>query len=215
MYDPMIGRWHVQDLMAEKHFHYTPYHYTFNNPVLFIDPFGLDTTIYFFDVKEQPVDDYETANYTAEVYIDVDGEIIGPFTGSTYPDSKQDESTTEWNTVDEGEHDFNNTHGHKGRKGLNLVEDNNKSSQENRVSEGSPEDMELVNIHSGWNSRRFSEGCLTISPGDWDSFASNFDWSKGNKGTSKGTVEIYRKNSIKKIAKKGFIKAKKWVQEKL
>lgn len=44
-YDPQIGRWHVQDLMAEKHFNYTPYHYTFNNPILYIDPIGLDTAL--------------------------------------------------------------------------------------------------------------------------------------------------------------------------
>lgn len=43
-YDPSLGRWHVVDPMAEHHFNYTPYHYCFNNPVSFIDPFGLDTT---------------------------------------------------------------------------------------------------------------------------------------------------------------------------
>mgnify|MGYP001333990887 CR=1 FL=1 len=42
-YDPALGRWHVPDLMSEKHYDYTPYHYTFNNPVLFTDPLGLDT----------------------------------------------------------------------------------------------------------------------------------------------------------------------------
>jgi RHS repeat-associated protein len=46
MYDNQIGRWHVQDLMSAKHPYATPYHYTFNNPVRFIDPNGLDTALY-------------------------------------------------------------------------------------------------------------------------------------------------------------------------
>ncbi len=42
MYDNQIGRWHVQDLLSSKHPYATPYHYTFNNPVRFIDPNALD-----------------------------------------------------------------------------------------------------------------------------------------------------------------------------
>lgn len=43
MYDPQIGRWHVPDLLAEYHYNMTPYHYCLNNPMRYIDPFGLDT----------------------------------------------------------------------------------------------------------------------------------------------------------------------------
>jgi RHS repeat-associated protein len=41
-YDPALGRWHVVDPMAEKHFDFTPYHYVFNNPLRFVDPNGED-----------------------------------------------------------------------------------------------------------------------------------------------------------------------------
>ncbi|MCD6565134.1 MAG: RHS repeat-associated core domain-containing protein, partial [Bacteroidales bacterium] len=44
-YDAVIGRFHTIDPLSEWHFKHTPYHYTFNNPVNFIDPYGLDTTI--------------------------------------------------------------------------------------------------------------------------------------------------------------------------
>jgi RHS repeat-associated protein len=43
MYDPALARWHVVDPLAENHFDFTPYNYALNNPLLFIDPFGLDT----------------------------------------------------------------------------------------------------------------------------------------------------------------------------
>src|SRR6056297_1122559 len=44
MYDPALGRWHSIDPVTEEHFNYTPYHYTFNSPINFIDVLGMDTT---------------------------------------------------------------------------------------------------------------------------------------------------------------------------
>jgi hypothetical protein len=43
MYDPEIGRWFVQDPLQEKHYNYSPYAYVYNNPMRYIDPFGLDS----------------------------------------------------------------------------------------------------------------------------------------------------------------------------
>lgn len=42
MYDPEIGRWHCPDPLAEKYMNLTPYHYCYNSPINFIDPFGLE-----------------------------------------------------------------------------------------------------------------------------------------------------------------------------
>ncbi|RWU06138.1 RHS repeat domain-containing protein [Pedobacter chitinilyticus] len=42
-YDPVIGRWHVMDPLAEKFYSLTPYHYVDNNPLTNIDPDGKDT----------------------------------------------------------------------------------------------------------------------------------------------------------------------------
>lgn len=43
MYDAAIARWHVPDPLAEYHYNMTPYNYCLNNPINYIDPFGLDT----------------------------------------------------------------------------------------------------------------------------------------------------------------------------
>jgi RHS repeat-associated protein len=40
MYDPALGRFHVQDRLAENYFGLSPYQYTANNPIRFIDVNG-------------------------------------------------------------------------------------------------------------------------------------------------------------------------------
>jgi hypothetical protein len=40
--DPVLGRWHSVDPMAEKYFDWSPYDYVGGNPIIRIDPNGMD-----------------------------------------------------------------------------------------------------------------------------------------------------------------------------
>ncbi len=66
-YDPVIARWSVPDPLAEEHYNYTPYHYTFNNPILFIDPVGLDT--FNINIANQSIDRIAVENSKTHVFI--------------------------------------------------------------------------------------------------------------------------------------------------
>jgi len=197
-YDPQLGRWHVVDPHAENYYSWTPYNYTLNNPLLYIDPFGMDTTVYVLDQSKNPNNKRE---YTADVYVDVDGEINGPYEGSSFPNS-----STRHNTLNEGEYNYNNESGHNGgtQKGLNIVNENGERVASGTTPDGSEVEMTVVNVHSGVSpdddptgqgrENRGSAGCPTIKPSDSENFFSNFDWSGPNQttGTSTGTISIQR-----------------------
>jgi len=74
MYDPQIGRWHVQDPLAEKHFDMSSYNYCLNNPMLFVDPIGLDT--FNVNIENRTIDRVAVKDSKNHVYIVKNGDEL-------------------------------------------------------------------------------------------------------------------------------------------
>ena len=65
MYDDEICRWTTVDPLAEKYYSMTPYNYCANNPVMFVDPMGMNW--YEWDGN------YKWVDSTDDTYTDEDG----------------------------------------------------------------------------------------------------------------------------------------------
>ncbi len=50
-YDPSLGRWFVADPLAEKYYSNSPYHFSGNNPILFLDLDGMDHDGWQFNIE--------------------------------------------------------------------------------------------------------------------------------------------------------------------
>lgn len=162
----------MQDPLAEKYYGISPYVFCGNNPVAYVDLYGRDT-VYVFDQPQRPNDrGIKGETYTGEVYVEIEGKIVGPYRASSYPNSKSNtDNTPSANTINEGITEFNNKFGHdKGqKKGLNIVDENGERLTEGTTPNGEDVTMELVNVHSGYSDNgnynsRGSHGCVTYIP---------------------------------------------------
>lgn len=184
-YDAGIGRWWVKDPMIEKHFESSPYSYVYNNPIILLDPNGLDS-IYVFDQSERPPDNGTPGtSYTATIMVIQNGSITGIFDGSSYPNSvSPNDNSPAANTVNDGEFSLDNAYGHNGSitRGLIVYDNSSTRTSSGTNPTGEPAIMSGVNVHTGTSNdgghqSRGSIGCITIDPNQWADFSNLFDWS--------------------------------------
>jgi hypothetical protein len=77
MYDPQLGRFHTQDRFAEKYDDMSPYQYTMNNPILFVDINGDSTYSYNIATGQLSMINDVGGNEQQIVYfVNEDGSVI-------------------------------------------------------------------------------------------------------------------------------------------
>ncbi len=201
--DPAIGRFWQVDPLAEDYYHNGTYNFSENRVIDAVELEGLEAVL-VIDKDERPQDNGTVGTtYTGSTYYlnETTGDISGPYRSSTYPNSiSNSDNSTKYNTLNEGEHKYNNTSGHDGgtKKGLNI-DDKGSRRTDGTKPDGEDVTMQYVNYHSGasdkgnYNSRG-SAGCITCHPDDANSFFENFNWTNTTKtkGDSSGTITVQR-----------------------
>ena len=62
MYDPGLGRWHSIDPHAENYLNWTPFNYVASNPILLVDPDGMDWFYHSIDGFSDPTWNWHDGN---------------------------------------------------------------------------------------------------------------------------------------------------------
>lgn len=198
---PGLGRFMQQDPMMFVN-GLNMYNYVWNNPLYFIDPWGL------FEIKIKDCNKDLSKGvprkkwspellYTADIVVIDDKGNKHSFIGSTYPNSTNGKTA-----IPDGTYNYTNKYGHNNAPGLNLVAPGDFSPEDWIQHRTIDNGRGFINVHKGdSDNNRGSKGCITIRPDQWDDFIKLF-FNEGKGGVyvggkqyfeNTGTIEIERK----------------------
>jgi hypothetical protein len=165
-------------------------------------------TFQHFSKTPEPKSSTKGTDAMYESTVTVSGGKTGTFRGSIYPDDMSVKGR-----IKDGTYDiyigFHKREGHTPKAGdlvarsqgfraaLIVNGDNSVPVESNNPSKTT---SALIHVHNGFNSQRFSDGCPTIHPSDWNKFIQLFldtysnlsDWTETSTyiGKKIGTLEV-------------------------
>lgn len=120
MYDAAIGRWHSVDPLAEKFESWTPYKYGLDNPIRFIDMYGLSEGDPNEDEKEGNL---ISININGEAFSMTLQEVLSTFNSYFKSDDKDSERSNESDTEDNKSKSKDSKKSTRWKYGIGLTSD--------------------------------------------------------------------------------------------